>query len=214
MSGGERGGVSGGEGVGVSGGKGVGVTSGEGGGVTSGEGGGVADGKGRDVSGGDEGVVHERAIAWGDELVKLHDTFRRDLAELRSGSMRAPALREHCLTFCEALHAHHSGEDDVLFPHLDGLHPELAAVLDRLRDEHQVVARLLARIRALVGAGESPEGGADATAEADADVAPGPGTDVAEELERLARELEAHLDYEEEQLVPLLNAMTDMPEGL
>ncbi|NUW40355.1 hemerythrin domain-containing protein [Nonomuraea rhodomycinica] len=144
----------------------------------------------------------ERAIAWGDELVKLHDTFRRDLAELRSGSMRAPALREHCLTFCEALHAHHSGEDDVLFPHLDGLHPELAAVLDRLRDEHRVVARLLARIRTLAGSGEPPEGGADVAAE------------VGEELERLARELEAHLDYEEEQLVPLLNAMTDMPEDL
>ncbi|NUW37543.1 hemerythrin domain-containing protein [Nonomuraea sp. SMC257] len=144
-------------------------------------------------------LVHGRAIAWGDELVKLHDTFRRDLAELRSGSMRAPALREHCLTFCEALHAHHGGEDDVLFPHLDGLHPELAAVLDRLRDEHQVVARLLARIRTLVGALEAQGGGAD---------------EVGEELERLARELEAHLDYEEEQLVPLLNAMTDMPENL
>ncbi|MEV0203140.1 hemerythrin domain-containing protein [Nonomuraea sp. NPDC050691] len=174
--------------------------------------------------------------------MKLHDTFRRDLAELRSGSMRAPALREHCLTFCEALHAHHSGEDDVLFPHLDGLHPELAAVLDRLRDEHRVVARLLARIRDLVDSGEPVEGGADvtaaggadatthgsadATAGADLGVAAGVGAGVAtgvgmgvagevgEELERLARELEAHLDYEEEQLVPLLNAMTDMPENL
>ncbi|MEV0149234.1 MULTISPECIES: hemerythrin domain-containing protein [unclassified Nonomuraea] len=137
---------------------------------------------------------HERAVAWGDELVKLHDTFRRDLAELRSGSMRAPDLRAHCLRFCEALHTHHTGEDDVLFPHLDGLHPELAAVLGRLRDEHQVVGRLLARIRSLVATGDPVE--------------------IGDELERLARELEAHLDYEEKQLVPLLNAMTDMPENL
>ncbi|WP_067168541.1 hemerythrin domain-containing protein [Microtetraspora niveoalba] len=136
----------------------------------------------------------ERTVAWGDELVKLHAAFRRDLAELRGGSMRAPDLREHCLTFCEALHAHHTGEDDVLFPHLDGLHPELTAVLDRLREEHRVVGRLLARIRALAGAGGRTEIGA--------------------ELDRLAGELEAHLDYEEEQLVPLLNAMTDMPENL
>ncbi|MFD1545311.1 hemerythrin domain-containing protein [Nonomuraea guangzhouensis] len=132
----------------------------------------------------------ERLIAMGDELVKLHDGFRRELAELRRAPGSRPQLREHCLTFCDALHAHHTGEDDVLFPHLAGAHPELAEVLARLRAEHQVVARLLARIR------ELPEGGHGA------------------ELDQLSRELEAHLDYEEEQLVPLLNAMTDFPEGL
>jgi iron-sulfur cluster repair protein YtfE (RIC family) len=141
----------------------------------------------------------ERAIAWGDELVKLHDTFRRDLTALRNGTVRAPDLREHCLTFCDSLHAHHSGEDDVLFPHLGGLRPELAGVIDRLRREHRVVGRLLARIRALAGSERSGEGG---TAE------------IGTELDRLTRELEAHLDYEEEQLVPLLNGMTDMPEDL
>ncbi|MBT2233947.1 hemerythrin domain-containing protein [Nonomuraea sp. NEAU-A123] len=136
----------------------------------------------------------ERLIAMGDELVKLHDGFRRELAELRRAPGSRPQLREHCLTFCDALHAHHTGEDGVLFPHLEGAHPELAEVLARLRAEHQVVARLLARIR------ELPDGG-------DTD-------DVGAELDRLSRELEAHLDYEEEQLVPLLNAMTDFPEGL
>ncbi|MEU7746145.1 hemerythrin domain-containing protein [Nonomuraea sp. NPDC049158] len=129
----------------------------------------------------------ERLIAMGDELVKLHDGFRRELAELRRAPGARTDLREHCLTFCDALHAHHTGEDGVLFPHLAGAHPELAEVLARLRAEHQVVARLLARIRELPSEGE---------------------------LDQLSRELEAHLDYEEEQLVPLLNAMTDFPEGL
>jgi iron-sulfur cluster repair protein YtfE (RIC family) len=141
-----------------------------------------------------DGVTSQRLIAWGDELVKLHDGFRRDLAELRRTSSLSPSLREHCLTFCEALHAHHTGEDDVLFPHLDGLHPELADVLARLRGEHQAVGRILAQIRTLLDAGD-PAG-------------------TRTELDRLAGELEAHLDYEEEQLVPLLNKMIDIPEDL
>ncbi|WP_049562496.1 hemerythrin domain-containing protein [Nonomuraea sp. SBT364] len=136
----------------------------------------------------------ERLVALGDELVKLHDGFRRQLAGLRNGAPGAAELREHCLTFCEALHAHHAGEDAVLFPHLDGEHPELAGVLSRLRQEHHVVAELLARIRALLDGG-------------------GPAS-IGPELDRLAAELEAHLDYEEEQLVPLLNRMTTVPEGL
>lgn len=134
----------------------------------------------------------ERMVALGDELVKLHDGFRRQLTALRQGTQGAPELREHCLAFCDALHAHHEGEDSVLFPHLDGEHPELAEVLARLRAEHHVVAGLLARVRALSGAGDG----------------------VREELDRLATELEAHLDYEEEQLVPLLNRLTTVPEGL
>ncbi|MEV1248999.1 hemerythrin domain-containing protein [Nonomuraea sp. NPDC050022] len=136
-------------------------------------------------------MSEERLIAMGDELVKLHDGFRRELAALRRAPGSRPELREHCLTFCDALHAHHTGEDGVLFPHLAGAHPELVEVLARLRAEHEVVARLLARIR------ELPDEG-----------------DVGAELDQLSRELEAHLDYEEEQLVPLLNAMTDFPEGL
>ncbi|MBF9130839.1 hemerythrin domain-containing protein [Plantactinospora sp. S1510] len=136
----------------------------------------------------------DRLVAWGDELVKLHDGFRRDLAELRRSRSLGPSLREHCLTFCEALHAHHTGEDDVLFPHLAGAHPELAEILTRLRSEHRTVARILAQVRSLSQTGDRAAIGA--------------------ELDRLADELEAHLDYEEQQLVPLLNQMTDAPENL
>ncbi|WP_188195814.1 hemerythrin domain-containing protein [Nonomuraea sp. SYSU D8015] len=137
-----------------------------------------------------------RLVAWGDELIKLHDGFRRDLAALRASS-RAKIfqadLRTHCLAFCDALHAHHEGEDGVLFPHLGGEHPALADALSRLRAEHQVVARLMDRIRHLLDEG---------------------GDGVADELDRLAGELEAHLDYEEEHLVPVLNQMTTLPDDI
>ncbi|WP_432921902.1 hemerythrin domain-containing protein [Microbispora sp. CA-135349] len=144
-----------------------------------------------------ENATDPRVIALGDELVKLHDGFRRGLAELRTPGAK-PDLREHCLTFCEALHAHHTGEDEVLFPYLDGLHPELADVLARLRREHRVVGLILARIRALID-GDAQDGG---------------DPEIAAELDRLAGELEAHLDYEEERLVPLLNQIIEVPEGL
>ncbi|GAA2691391.1 hemerythrin domain-containing protein [Nonomuraea recticatena] len=133
----------------------------------------------------------QRIVAWGDELIKLHDGFRRDLADLRSSRAGAADLRTHCLTFCDALHAHHEGEDTALFPHLGTEHPELAETLTRLRSEHRVVARLMERIRQLL----------------DHD-----GAAIGEELDRLATELEAHLDYEEEQLVPILNKMLTLPE--
>jgi iron-sulfur cluster repair protein YtfE (RIC family) len=132
-----------------------------------------------------------RIVAWGDELIKLHDGFRRDLADLRSSRAGAVDLRTHCLAFCDALHAHHEGEDSSLFPHLGTEHPELAEALTRLRSEHRVVARLMERIRRLLDHG---------------------GTEIGEELDRLATELEAHLDYEEEQLVPVLNKMLTLPE--
>ncbi|WP_431910391.1 hemerythrin domain-containing protein [Nonomuraea jabiensis] len=130
-----------------------------------------------------------RLVAWGDELIKLHDGFRRDLANLRSS--RGTDLRTHCLAFCDALHAHHEGEDGALFPHLASEHPELAQALERLRAEHVVVARLMERIRLLLDQG---------------------GEGVEAELDHLARELEAHLDYEEEQLVPILNTMDTLPD--
>ncbi|MBE3011161.1 hemerythrin domain-containing protein [Microbispora sp. NEAU-D428] len=79
--------------------------------------------------------------------------------------------------------------------------PQRAAsseVLARLRREHRVVGRILARSRALL---DNAAPGVDAP-------------EVAAELDRLAAELEAHLDYEEELLVPLLNQMAEIPEGL
>ncbi|MEV0619106.1 hemerythrin domain-containing protein [Nonomuraea sp. NPDC050404] len=135
----------------------------------------------------------QRLIAWGDELIKLHDGFRADLANLRSGRVAPADLRTHCLAFCDALHLHHEGEDNALFPHLGTEHPELAGVLARLRAEHQVVGGLLARIRRVL------EGG---------------GEEVGEEIDQLATRLEAHLDYEEEQLVPVLNKMLTLPDDV
>jgi iron-sulfur cluster repair protein YtfE (RIC family) len=85
------------------------------------------------------------------------------------------------------LHNHHTGEDVAMFPLLAEQRPELASALDRLRREHERIAGLLAELQ---------------------DVVSGP-TDpalVLGEVERLTDELERHLTYEEEQLIPVLEA--------
>ncbi len=129
----------------------------------------------------------------GDALKLVHDAFRRELALVRaevaeSGAGLGAQLRVNCLTVCANLHAHHETEDGYIFPGVAERGPELAEVVRRLREEHQAVAVLVDRLKALLAA---------------------PGTDPAalrDEVDRLIAELEGHLDYEERHLVPVLNA--------
>lgn len=130
----------------------------------------------------------------GDGLRLVHVAFRRELAVLRaelaaSGTGLGVQLRINCLTACEGLHYHHLVEDAHMFPALEASHPELADTVHRLGEEHGTVQRLLDELRARV--------------ETD-----GPEIDaVLADVDRLIAELNAHLDYEEEQLVGILNAM-------
>jgi hemerythrin-like domain-containing protein len=138
----------------------------------------------------------ERTVVLGEQLVKIHDMLRGELAAVREGldSARGPAgprpleeqLRKKCLSFCEFLHGHHTAEDEHMFPGLAKSHPHLAPVLERLSREHAVISRSLDRIQELVTSGD-------------------PAT-AREDVERLAAEVEAHLDYEEAELVEALNS--------
>nr|MDT0657936.1 nitroreductase/quinone reductase family protein [Micromonospora sp. DSM 115978] len=129
---------------------------------------------------------------FGDVLTLIHDAFRRELALIRrevaeSGPGLGAQLRVNCLTLCQNLHHHHLREDGGIFPYLDGNHPELAATLAKLRAEHRTVQRLLDDLRALLDGGPVAR---DA---------------LLPEVDRLIAELEAHLAYEESELVPILN---------
>ncbi|WP_017573912.1 hemerythrin domain-containing protein [Nocardiopsis halotolerans] len=139
----------------------------------------------------------QRIEALGDQLVKVHDMLRGELASLRrdlaegGGSSGTPApldqqLRKKCLSFCEFLHGHHTAEDERMLPGLARSHPGLAPVLERLTREHSVISKALDRIQELVESGD-PVG-------------------VRDDVERLAAEVEAHLDYEERQIVEALNS--------
>ncbi|MCT9084374.1 nitroreductase/quinone reductase family protein [Streptomyces fulvoviolaceus] len=138
------------------------------------------------------GPPNVNASSPGEGLKVIHDAFRRELALIRKematfekGSTTLGAqLRVNCLTFCQGLHNHHTGEDMGIFPFLADRHPESAPAIDRLRTEHERIAALVEELRSALS-----------------------GTDPASvrtEVDRLTAELEAHLTYEEEQLIPLL----------
>ncbi|TQN28751.1 hemerythrin HHE cation binding domain-containing protein [Haloactinospora alba] len=157
-----------------------------------------------------DSTTDERAQALGEQLITAHDEFRGELARLREqldsflaggGSADTPAppaldhqLRTNCLSFCEHLHGHHTAEDTRLFPYLEEHYPDLAPAIARLRDEHGTVGRLLGDIRTLL----------EEAAQHDP-------ARVRDEFRRLSTELEEHLTYEEEQLVPTLNTFRGNP---
>ncbi|MCL8014987.1 nitroreductase/quinone reductase family protein [Streptomyces sp. AS02] len=139
------------------------------------------------------GPPNINASSMGEAIRVVHDAFRRELALIREEMAKGGAglgaqLRVNCLTFCAGLHNHHTGEDLGMFPFLADSRPELAPALARLREEHERIAGLVEDLRRVVTA-EHPK---PAAARA--------------EVERLTAELEAHLTYEEEQLIPVLDA--------
>ncbi|WP_328880781.1 nitroreductase/quinone reductase family protein [Streptomyces sp. NBC_00299] len=140
-----------------------------------------------------DGPPNINASSMGEAIKVVHDAFRRELALIREemakgGATLGAQLRVNCLTFCAGLHNHHTGEDVALFPFLADRHPEFAPTLARLGEEHDRIAALVEDLRHAVTADH-----------------PDPAT-ARGEVERLTAELEAHLTYEEEQLLPILDA--------
>jgi hemerythrin-like domain-containing protein len=96
------------------------------------------------------------------------------------------SLGAFCATYCRVLTIHHAIEDASLFVDLKSRDPELAPVLKRLSEEHEVVAAVLTRLdAALVAMVDDPEH----------------LSRVQAEVERLTEILLSHLDYEEQELL-------------
>lgn len=133
-----------------------------------------------------------RLEAFGNQLVEFHLYLREQLDNLRdeadaSGPIGRD-LRAHCLTFCQILTSHHTGEDDGAFPVIAKHYPELRPVLAELTRDHHLVADALQRLETLD------------------ELEP---TDRRRELDTLAALLETHFTYEEKKLLTALNALTD-----
>lgn len=130
----------------------------------------------------------------GKALKATHDTYRRELARIRtevatSGAGVGAQLRINCLTMCQGIHQHHTGEDTRIFPSVHKEHPELAPLLERLSRDHQKVQRILDSLQGVVSTNQPSS------------------AQVLTEVERLIAELEAHLDYEEAHLLPTLDTV-------
>lgn len=141
-----------------------------------------------------------------DKLLEIHTWLRGQLRYVRveadayftaraahegPGDPPGPGLglqlRQHCLAFCESLEFHHGGEDAYMFPELERRHPHLRETFARLYEEHRTVAAILEELQRLL-----------------ADVSTADAHRFHSELQRMSTELQAHLAYEEENLIPIM----------
>jgi alkanesulfonate monooxygenase SsuD/methylene tetrahydromethanopterin reductase-like flavin-dependent oxidoreductase (luciferase family) len=148
--------------------------------------------------------------AAGRHLVDVHDGLRAELERIRDlleqvgqGSADPRAVRSllnrmtirqnnwavgvHCQVYCRILTGHHTLEDQGIFPHLGRRDPQLAAVLERLEEEHEAIAELLDRVDAtLIALVASEDGALDS---------------VRSTMDVLTDALLSHFAYEERELV-------------
>ncbi|XVX20474.1 LLM class flavin-dependent oxidoreductase [Actinomycetota bacterium] len=154
------------------------------------------------------------AQAQAQHLIDVHDHLRGELAQVRdiidqvrAGHLQIGQARSiintmtmrqnnwtlgaYCESYCRVVTGHHTLEDRSIFPHLRRSDPHLIDVIDRLEDEHHVIADVLEQVdQALVGlVGVEPK-------------------DVGERLEALASAVDlltdtllSHLAYEERELI-------------
>ncbi|MFJ5551171.1 hemerythrin domain-containing protein [Streptomyces sp. NPDC093225] len=133
------------------------------------------------------------------EMAMIHQVFRREsrlLSELvqdvaASDTVRAEVLAEHWREYTVGLHAHHTGEDEVLWPallpHLD-LDAEQVLAMEA---QHHELAGGMEEVQALMDRWRARALAADRDELADA-------------LRRHHRQLSAHLDEEEREVMPLV----------
>jgi len=139
----------------------------------------------------------DRVASLSEQLIHVHQALRERLAVLRQEAARQEAaalpedLLSHCLGFCAAVHTHHRGEDDQLWPALRTAAPELAPVIDKLVEDHELVAGILRRIRDLLAPGQTPSG---------------PGA-LIRKLDGLTAILESHFSYEERRIAEALDIL-------
>jgi hypothetical protein len=84
----------------------------------------------------------DRVAALSEQLIHVHQALRERLVSLRqyvaAGTGRGPPypagedVLSHCLSFCAAIHAHHTGEDSQLLPALRAAAPGPAVVAREL----------------------------------------------------------------------------------
>ena len=156
----------------------------------------------------------EAQQAYPQHLVDIHNALRGELTQLRDvvdqvrrGLMQVGQARSvintmtmrqnnwtlgaYCESYCRIVTGHHTLEDRSMFLHLRQADPAAAPVVDRLAEEHEVIAEVLEQVdRALV----------DLVA-ADARRASGALEDLSGAIDLLTDTLLSHLSYEERELL-------------
>jgi hemerythrin-like domain-containing protein len=158
---------------------------------------------------GPEVAYSQRGRLVGQHLIDVHDHLRNELStvrdvidQVRKGAMEAGRARSvindltmrqndwtlgaYCAAYCRTVAEHHSLEDRSIFPHLRKADHDLAAILDRLGAEHEVIHEVLEEVdRRLVNVIRTP----------------GDYDELQEVVDLLTDTLLSHLAYEEQELV-------------
>lgn len=133
------------------------------------------------------------------EMVVLHRVFRREVpllaglveAAAPGDRQRASALADHLDLVLGALAEHHEGEDDLLWPKLRERAVLGGDVIARMAEQHEAIADAL---NAATDLSDQWRIGADRDT----------ALRLAEALRALDRHTTAHMDDEEEHLLPLM----------
>lgn len=161
----------------------------------------------------------EQGKALFEELLWVHGAIRRDLVTVEElaadvlGGLPVEDAREriadlqtngplwrlkvNCLRYCRFVHMHHNAEDTLFFPNLRAANPDVAPVIDKLEADHRTVSDLLDEVEAAAAALDGED--------------PAPRLRLAGGLRALAKELLAHLDYEELEAGPTIRSLTRHP---
>jgi hemerythrin-like domain-containing protein len=156
----------------------------------------------------------ESQQAYPQHLVDIHDALRAELTQLRDvvdqvrrgllqvGQARSVintmtmrqnnwTLGAYCESYCRIVTGHHTLEDRSMFAFLRQRDPDAAPVVDRLAEEHEVIADVLEQVdQALVGlVGAQQRGASDALEH------------LAGAVDLLTDTLLSHLSYEERELL-------------
>jgi hypothetical protein len=132
-----------------------------------------------------------RVAALGDELVRIHDSLRADIRRLRNdGAPAGRPLAAHCLAFCTALTRHHTAEEQGAFPALAAQFPDLQPLLDKMAEDHVLIAGIVVRVEEIARA-----------------MADGGSAELIGELDGLSAILESHFSFEERRIRNPLDAI-------
>lgn len=138
----------------------------------------------------------DRTVAFSLQLAQAHQELRRQINHLQANLGRHrpddDVLVTHCLAFCAALTTHHQGEDAGMFAELLRERPDLAGTIDKLVQDHEMIASILSRVAELAG---------DATGSS------GPKMQaISRELDGLTAIMESHFNYEERAISKALDS--------
>lgn len=134
------------------------------------------------------------------EMPVIHRIFRRQFAEVRTlvqeaqahDATRVVAIGDHLGFLLDGLHMHHTTEDDLIWPKLLDRAGLDAPIVERMEEQHQQIDVSVTEVRAAISAWRS-------------DPTPATSSALADRIDEFLVVLEAHLDEEEQVVVPLID---------